>query len=52
MLDESNIKKPEHENLLSMEELRKYIIYAKKFIHPRLNEIDKEKITNFYAKIR
>jgi len=32
--------------------LKKYIIYAKKFCHPRLNDIDKEKVTSFYAKIR
>jgi len=25
--------------------LRKYIIYAKKYVHPKLNEIDKEKVT-------
>ena len=52
MLDESKIKKMDPTNLLSMDELRKYIIFAKKFIHPKLNEVDKEKITNFYAKIR
>jgi DNA replication licensing factor MCM2 len=32
--------------------LKKYIIYARKYIHPKLNEIDKEKVTNFYADIR
>lgn len=32
--------------------MKKYIIYAKKFCHPRLNDIDKEKVTSFYAKIR
>lgn len=32
--------------------LRKYIIYARKFVHPKLNEIDKEKVTQFYADIR
>jgi DNA replication licensing factor MCM2 len=35
-----------------MDDLRKYIIYARKFIHPRLNDIDKEKITEFYSRIR
>ena len=32
--------------------LRKYIIYARKYVHPKLNEIDKEKVTKFYADIR
>lgn len=27
-------------------------MYAKRFVHPKLNEIDKDKITDFYAKIR
>jgi DNA replication licensing factor MCM2 len=32
--------------------LRKYIIYARRYVHPRLTEIDKEKVTQFYADIR
>lgn len=32
--------------------LKKYIIYAKRFVQPKLNEIDKEKVTQFYADIR
>lgn len=32
--------------------LKKYLIYAKRFIHPKLSEIDKEKIASFYAEIR
>lgn len=32
--------------------LRKLIIYARKYVHPRLSEIDKEKVTQFYADIR
>jgi DNA replication licensing factor MCM2 len=27
-------------------------MYAKRFVHPKLNEIDQEKVTTFYAKIR
>jgi DNA replication licensing factor MCM2 len=27
-------------------------MYAKRFVHPKLNEIDKEKLTQFYADIR
>ena len=32
--------------------LRKYIIYAKRYVNPRLNEVDRDKVTNFYADIR
>jgi DNA replication licensing factor MCM2 len=32
--------------------LKNYIIYAKRYVKPRLNDIDIDKITNFYAKIR
>jgi len=32
--------------------LKKYMIYAKKYVHPKLNDIDKEKVTQFYADIR
>jgi len=32
--------------------MKKYIIYAKRHVHPKMSDIDKEKITNFYAKIR
>ena len=27
-------------------------MYAKRYVHPKLNEIDKEKVTSFYADIR
>lgn len=27
-------------------------MYAKRFVHPKLNEIDKEKVIQFYADIR
>ena len=37
---------------LNQEFLRKYIIYAKRYCHPRLNECDSDKVTNFYKDIR
>merc|ERR1712166_880913 len=52
LLDETHIKKNDMSKVLPQELLKKYIIYAKKFCHPRLNDIDKEKVTNFYADIR
>ena len=32
--------------------LKKYILYSRKYVHPKLNEIDKEKVSQFYADIR
>lgn len=32
--------------------LKKYIIYARKYVHPRLNDDEKQRITDFYADIR
>lgn len=40
------------DQLLEQEMLKKYIIYAKRHVVPKLNEIDKDKVTNFYADIR
>lgn len=51
-LTRATLKKTDKSRLLDQELLKKYIIYAKKYVHPRLSEIDKEKVTSFYAKIR
>jgi DNA replication licensing factor MCM2 len=40
------------EELIPQALLKKYLIYAKRFCHPKLNEIDKDKLMNFYADIR
>ena len=52
LLDESNIQKTKAEMVLDQELLKKYIIYAKRHVSPKLNEIDKDKVTDFYAAIR
>lgn len=39
-------------DMLEQDMLRKYIIYARKYVHPKLNDIDKEKVVKFYADIR
>ena len=40
------------DQFIDQELLKKYIIYARRYVHPKLNEIDKEKVTSFYAEIR
>jgi len=39
-------------DLIDQVMLKKYLIYARRFIKPKLNEIDQNKITQFYADIR
>ena len=51
LLDESNIKQ-NSADAIDQELLKKYIIYARRYVRPKLNEIDKEKVTSFYADIR
>jgi len=52
MLDDSHIPQNNPENQISQEMLKKYMIYARRFVRPKLNDIDTEKVTNFYADIR
>jgi DNA replication licensing factor MCM2 len=42
----------DEEDIISQEMLKKYITYARKFIQPKLSDVDKEKISKFYAEIR
>jgi len=54
LLNDSKIKAmaESQADQISQDILRKYIIYARRYVHPRLSEIDKEKVTQFYADIR
>ncbi len=47
LLNDANIQKLAiHEtDMISQDKLRKYIIYSRRYCHPRLSEIDKEKVT-------
>ena len=38
--------------VLSQEQLKKYIIYARKYIYPKLGDVNKDKIGKFYSEIR
>lgn len=37
---------------VSQEFLKKYIMYARKYIHPKLNDLNKNKVSKFYADLR
>lgn len=41
-----------HEGAVSQELLKKYIIYARKHIHPKFPNENIEKVTSFYAELR
>lgn len=49
LLEESSGKL---EGVIAQEMLKKYVLYAKRFIHPKLSDIDKDKITQFYTELR
>jgi len=52
MLENTNLNRVPQVAPFSQQFFRNYIIYAKRYCHPRLNEIDRDKVTNFYADIR
>ena len=52
LLDDSKSVTYDKNRLLDQEFLKKYIIYCRKYIHPKLGDVDKERITQFYADIR
>ena len=37
---------------ISQELLRKYIVYARRVIRPRISNIDQDKVTKLYAELR
>ena len=52
LLDEKNLKESSDIEPISQDMLRKYIIYARRYTHPKLSEINEELVKQFYAKIR
>lgn len=44
LLDDTRVQ-PIDTEAISQDILKKYIMYARKYVHPKLNEIDKEKVT-------
>ena len=52
MMLPNNRMNQEHLDIIEQPLLKKYLIYAKRFIKPKLSEIDQNKITQFYADIR
>jgi DNA replication licensing factor MCM2 len=42
----------ESKELIPQELLRKYIMYARKYIHPKLSDLNKNKVSKFYAELR
>lgn len=52
MEDKIDMQINENKEKMPQDLLKKYLIYARRFIKPKLSEIDKDKIMNFYADIR
>ena len=51
LLSEDHVK-AKSKDQIPQDLLRKYIMYAKRKLHPKLSEFDMEKVTQFYAEIR
>ncbi|CAG9822909.1 unnamed protein product, partial [Phaedon cochleariae] len=49
-LEES--EEPDNELQIPQEMLKKYIVYAKENIHPKLQNIDQDKVANIYSQLR
>ena len=55
---DENIKLPDNHleqnklETLTQEQLKKYIIYARKYVLPKLGDVNKDKISKFYSEIR
>lgn len=52
LLLKDKVKEEKDKESISQEMLRKYIMYARKYIHPKLSDINQKKIANFYAELR
>lgn len=39
-------------SVISQETLKKYIKYARRYVHPKLSDLNKQKISKFYAELR
>lgn len=48
----NNRMQVKRDDIIDQKMLKKYLIYAKRFIRPKLQEVDQNKITQFYADIR
>jgi len=51
LLDETNLKQ-NSDSIIDQDFLKKYILYARKYVKPKLSDIEKEKIATFYSEIR
>jgi DNA replication licensing factor MCM2 len=51
-LENSAEKNSEDFEPLDQEILKKYIVYAKQNVHPKLNNVDQDKIAKLYSRLR
>jgi DNA replication licensing factor MCM2 len=48
----NNRMNQQNPDIIPQQMLKKYLIYAKRYMKPKLSEVDQNKITQFYADIR
>lgn len=50
--DMEETEEPENEIQIPQEMLKKYIVYARENIHPKLQNMDQDKVANIYSQLR
>ncbi|KAG5894081.1 hypothetical protein JTB14_003938 [Gonioctena quinquepunctata] len=49
---EDKVEEPENELQIPQEMLKKYLVYARENIHPKLQNMDQDKVANIYSQLR
>ena len=52
LLEDNSVVRAKNTEVIDQNLLKKYIIYARNNVKPKLTEVDKEKITKFYTDLR
>ncbi|KAJ8968837.1 hypothetical protein NQ317_005305 [Molorchus minor] len=50
--DEDDVEEPENDMQIPQEMLKKYIVYTRENIHPKLQNMDQDKVANIYSQLR
>lgn len=49
---DQEVDEPENEMQIPQEMLKKYLVYARQNIHPKLQNMDQDKLANIYSQLR
>lgn len=49
---DGNLVKAQNSDIIEQELLKKYVMYAREKVHPRISQVDQDKIASLYAELR